>query len=251
MILRSKLSIVVCSKADLAGLMRTLVSLRKLQNDIPEIILVLSGYRKADLISIDTEFSTLHLTLISTPALGVYEAQNLGLHKSRKQFILFLNGGDEITGPSGITHLIEAVKDNKWGYGSINLINPSNTHSKSYHFRYRKILHRLGLKYVPHPGTIINAQQGIKLGAFDTKYRVSADHKLLLALARISKPIVVKNVISNFYLNGASTRSHKEIVWDCKNISRETFGFFAGSKFIDSLIWNLVLIMRGLIGRRN
>jgi hypothetical protein len=90
-------------------------------------------------------------------------------------------------------------------------------------------------------------QQGIKLGAFDTKYRSSADHKLLLSFSKISKPTVVKDLISNFYLEGTSTRSQKDIVMDCKKISREEFGFFARNRFIDQLIWDIVLKIRRLL----
>ena len=247
MLLNNKLTIIVCSKADPSGLNRTLLSLRKLHHDIPEIILVLSGYSDTELNSIETYFSDLNVIVISTPALGIYEAQNIGLHKACNQFALFLNGGDELASTVGITNLVREVGENKWGYGAIRLIKPSTNDFKYYYFKYRKILHRLGLKYVPHPGTIINVQQGIKLGAFDTKYRISADHKLLLAFAKISKPVVIKDLISHFYLEGASTRSQKDIIADCKKISREEFGFFARNKFIDELIWKIILNIRDLI----
>ena len=247
MLLNKKLTIIVCSKEDASGLNLTLLSLRKLHHDIPEIILVLSGYSNEELRSIETSFSDLNLILISTPALGIYEAQNIGLYRAHNQFALFLNGGDELAGPIGITNLVKKVGENNWGYGAIRLIKPSTNDFKHYYFKYRRILHRLGLKYVPHPGTIINVQQGIKLGAFDTKYKISADHKLLLAFAKISKPVVIKELISHFYLEGASTRSQKDIVTDCKKISREEFGFFARNKFIDELVWKIVLNIRDLI----
>lgn len=247
MLLNNKLTIIVCSKADPSGLNRTLLSLRKLHHDIPEIILVLSGYSNTELNSFETYFSDLNVIVISTPALGIYEAQNIGLHKAHNEFALFLNGGDELASTVGITNLVREVGENKWGYGTVKLIKPSTNYFKHYYFKYRRILHRLGLKYVPHPGTIINVQQGIKLGAFDTKYRISADHKLLLAFAKISKPVVIKDLISHFYLEGASMRSQKDIVADCKKISREEFGFFARNKFIDELIWKIVLSIRDLI----
>lgn len=247
MLLNKKLTIIVCSKEDPSGLKRTLLSLRKLHHDVPEIILVLSGYSNEELRSIETSFSDLNVILVSTPALGIYEAQNIGLYKAHNQFALFLNGGDELTNPAGINNLVKEVGENKWGYGAIKLIKPSTNEFKPYYFKYRKTLHRLGLKYVPHPGTIIDVQQGIKLGAFDTKYKISADHKLLLAFAKISKPVVIKDLISHFYLEGTSTRSQKDIVLDCKKISREEFGFFARNKFIDELIWKIILKIRDLI----
>jgi hypothetical protein len=246
-LLNKKLTVIVCSKADPSGLNRTLLSLRKLHHDIPEIILVLSDYSNKELELIESSFSSLNLNLISTPALGIYEAQNIGLYKAQNQFALFLNGGDELIGPLGISNLVKEVGDNKWGYGSIKLIKPADNNFNPYFFKYRKTLHRLGLKYVPHPGTIIDVQQGIKLGAFDTKYRSSADHKLLLSFSKISNPTVVKDLISNFYLEGTSTRSQKDIVMDCKKISREEFGFFARNRFIDQLVWYIVLKIRNML----
>jgi putative colanic acid biosynthesis glycosyltransferase len=248
-ILERLLSITVCSKSDYSGLIRTLLSLAKLIDDIPEIILVLSDYSDKEISDITNRFGFLRLRLITTPAEGIYEAQNIGLKKAQNKFILFLNGGDELADPSGIKRLLTIIGENSWGYGSLKSINLSTNKSSIYRFKYLKILHRLGLKYVPHPSAIINVALGNKLGGFDVKYKSAADQKLLLNFANISKPVVIKETISHFYLGGTSTRNQKEIITDSKNISRATYGYFFDIKLLDSIIWEILFLLRMILKR--
>jgi glycosyltransferase involved in cell wall biosynthesis len=243
-ILESQLSIVVCSKSDYSGLIRTLFSLTQLKDDLPEIILIVSDYSHGEISEIALRFSDLSLNIITTPAEGIYAAQNIGLKRVQNKNVMFLNGGDELANPKGIKKLVTLVGENAWGYGSLELINISTNKSSVYRFNYVKILHRLGLKYVPHPSTIIKVDLGNNLGAFDLKYKSAADHKLLLAFANISKPVVVKETISHFYLGGTSTRKQREIISDSKNISRDVCGYFFGIKALDSIIWHILLLLR-------
>ena len=243
-ILESQLSIVVCSKSDYSGLIRTLLSLMQLEDDLPEIILILSDYNNEEISNIAHRFITLRLNIIITPADGIYEAQNIGLKRVQNKNIMFLNGGDELANPLGIKKLVAMIGENAWGYGSLKLINASTDKSSVYRFNYIKILHRLGLKYAPHPSTIIKVDLGNKLGAFDLKYKSAADHKLLLAFANISKPVVIEETISHFYLGGTSARKQREIISDSKNISRDIHGYFFGIKALDSIIWHILLLLR-------
>ena len=84
-----------------------------------------------------------------------------------------------------------------------------------------KILHLLGLKFVPHPSSIVPIDLLSKLGGFDLKYPVAADQKMLLQCSLVSKPFVLRMPISNFKLGGISTRTPIEIVRDFKSISQE------------------------------
>ena len=230
-LLQEELSIVVCSKSDYSGLICTLESLNPLVDDLPQIILILSGYNENDLEKINSKFNSLRIGLVHVSPQGIYNAQNLGLSKVKNRLVLFLNGGDLLANPLGLHHLVTQIGGNSWGYGEIDLVGINSILSKRYRFNYNKLFHRLGLKYVPHPATVIDAQQAIEYGAFDENYTSSADHRLLLMFSRDSNPVVVKDVISTFYRGGASSRSSVEVLEDSKNISRELFGYFFKSKF--------------------
>ena len=77
-LLQEKLSIVVCSKSDYSGLISTLESLNPLVDDLPQIILILSGYNETDLEKINSKFNSLRIDLVHVSPQGIYSAQNYG-----------------------------------------------------------------------------------------------------------------------------------------------------------------------------
>jgi hypothetical protein len=248
-LLQKELSIVVCSKSDYRGINVTLESLNSLVEDLPQIILILSDYTKSDIERIQTKFTNLRFELIHEAPQGIYHAQNLGLRRVERRLVLFLNGGDKLESSSGLQHLVSVLGKNLWGYGEIDLVGDDFKNRKHYRFKYNKYLHRLGLKYVPHPATVIDAKEAIRLGGFDEKYLSAADHKLLLMFSKLSAPVVTKNQISTFYRGGMSTRNQREVVSDCKNISNELFGFFLKNRFFDWLVWFLLFAIKKLFKR--
>lgn len=247
LLLQEELSIVVCSKSDYSGLISTLESLNPLVDDLPQIILILSGYNETDLEKVNSKFNSLRISLVHVSPQGIYSAQNLGLSRVKNRLVLFLNGGDLLANQLGLHHLVNQIGDSSWGYGEIDIAEVNSIVSKRYSFNYSKLFHRLGLKYVPHPATVIDAKNAIKYGGFDESYTSAADHKLLLTFSKESNPIVIKDLISTFYRGGASSRSQSEIVADCKSVSRELFGYFFRNRLLDSLIWSAVLIIRRIL----
>lgn len=246
-LLQEELSIVVCSKSDYPGLEGTLASLIALDKDLPQIILILSGYLESEIEKIQKDFSNLKSELLHVPSQGIYHAQNLGLSKVKKRLVLFLNGGDKLESPAGLKYLVSELGESSWGYGEIDIVGEDFKNRKRYRFKYNNFLHRLGLKYVPHPATVINAKKAIELGGFDEKYESAADHKLLLMFSKSSKPVVVRRQISTFYRGGVSTRKQFEVVNDCKNISYELFGYFFKNKFLDRLVWYFLFMGKKIL----
>jgi hypothetical protein len=249
-ILNSELTVVTCSKKDLAGLRRTLNSLLNFQSDFPKLILVLSDYSKTEIEEIANEFRLLEPEIHQIPPAGIYNAQNFGLQKVKSNLMLILNGGDSILERSSLQKLVQEIGENNWGFGSCNLVNSSTGESRNYNnYSYSRLLHRLSLKFVPHPSVLVNAAKARDLGGFDLNYKIAADQKMLLQFAQISKPITIKETISSFELGGASSRKPAEIVRDFQNISNEVFGHFLGFKRIDSLLWKTVFLIRVILLR--
>ena len=187
--------------------------------------------------------------LIHDPPQGIYYAQNLGLSRVKNRLVIFLNGGDKLEDSSGLHNLVKELGQSSWGYGEIDLIGSSASDKQRYRFKYNRYLHRLGLKYVPHPATVVDAKEAIRLGGFDEKYLSAADHKLLLMFSKRSAPVVVRSLISTFYRGGMSSRNQREVVSDCMNISHELFGYFLNNKFLDRLLWFLLFTGKKLFKR--
>jgi len=181
---------------------------------------------------------------------GIYSAQNFGLHKVKTRLMLILNGGDSLVSPISLENLINRIGNRDWGYGACRFVDPDLGSSKVYkHLNYSRLLHRLGLKFVPHPSVIVDAAKARKFGGFDLKYKIAADQKMMLQFANSSAPVTIPDTIANFELGGASSRKSSEIVSDFKNISNEIFGYFFNSKTVDKIVWWVVLSIRQSLAR--
>jgi hypothetical protein len=246
-IISERLTIVVCSKSNLSELERTLISLRKSDSKSPEIILILSGYEKTEVDDISSKFKTLISEIQLIPPSSIYDAMNFGLSRVTKEYVMFLNAGDTLVSYFHLEQLLYSLNDKLWGYGQINQIDPAG-YSKIIKFSpYINCLHKNSFKYVPHPATIVQTKAIKDLGGFDVKYKVAADQKILIQLAKIQEPGICKLPVVNFYLGGASSRSSREIVKDYMKINHELHGPKMKSILIDRVYWKIVLIIRNLL----
>ena len=244
-ILNSELTVVTCSKNDFPGLRRTLESLTCFQSDMPRVILVLSEYSKVEVDLINSEFAVLNPDIYQIDANGIYNAQNFGLNKVRTRLMLILNGGDSLLSQASLQLLVQKIGTDDWGYGACRFVDPIRGNSRIYQFsNYLRLLHRFGLKFVPHPSVLVNAGKAREFGGFDLNYKIAADHKMLLQFAKNAKPITIAETIASFELGGASSRKSSESVNDCMNISHEIFGYFFRSRTLDRIIWRIILIIR-------
>jgi glycosyltransferase involved in cell wall biosynthesis len=244
-VISQNLSIVTCSKSDEVGLTKTLDSLRTLESDFPQVILVLSQYSTPQIEKLRNKYSDLNINIIQVEAEGIYVAQNRGLQAAKSKFTLVLNGGDCIASESALRDLLINTENSQWGYGSLEIIDPLSGAKSIYKFNnYSLILHRLGLKFVPHPATIVRTETAKKNGGFDKKFQIAADQKMLLNFASKYKPVTTNRVVTIFYRGGESSRTPEKIVSDFSAISRELFGYFFKSRLIDNVIWKIVLVIR-------
>ena len=163
--------------------------------------------------------------------------------------MLILNGGDSLLTQASLQRLVQKIGTSDWGYGSCRFVEPIHGDSRVYRYsNYSQVLHRVGLKFEPHPSVVVVASKAREFGGFDLKYKIAADQKMLLQFAKNSKPITITDTIASFELGGASSRKSSEIVDDFMNISHEIFGYFFHSRKLDKVIWRIVLILRKNLG---
>ena len=173
-----------------------------------ENILVLSDYRHEDVEKIKVSFRHLNLKCFEIDSYGIYSAMNFGLNKVETRYFMCLNGGDKLLSSENLNKLLRNLDGKKWGYGSVSIVNPLTDSKRKYKFNhYSVLLHRFSLKYVPHPSVIMDTTFARGLSGFDENFEVSADQKLIMQFGIDSKPFVSKDVITEFYLGGESTRS--------------------------------------------
>lgn len=178
------------------------------------------------------------LSIIVDSKVGIYSAMNAGAHAATGKFLLFLNEGDELSTGSSLNALRAVSIDKDWAYGSILKRDLSTGRENIYCFApYRRMLHRFGWRYVPHPSSFITKELFNSLKGFDISERVAADQKLFLQASQISSPGVTDKIISTFSLGGSSSRSVREAMYDARRISNATFGYFLKSRALDYLFW--------------
>jgi glycosyltransferase involved in cell wall biosynthesis len=237
------LSIIVISKNNFDELYQTLYSIIPLKDFRPEIIVIAAGYSPIARRQLEIEFHYLFLRIYEDSGNGIAVAHNLGLNLATKRYCLFLNSGDRILDCEALTELLFRTKGRPWGYGSL-VMEDLAQRRRIYSFKYSRFIHRLGLKFVPHPSTIIESDFARSLGGYDKTFVTASDHKLLLQFSKNCSPVVIKKPIAVFVLGGRSTRSENAIVKDAKIISRSVFGLFMKNESIDELIWFFVLLIR-------
>jgi hypothetical protein len=247
-----KLSIITCSLSDYEGLSRTLKSVKGLIGIDVEHILVLSNYgtEQIELVrkQIDLQFSQ----ILQCAPQGIYGAMNSGLNLANSVKCTFINGGDEICDRNAMLDFLNSNTEADWGYAPIFISQPGSHVNRIYNFSpYRPLPHRLGIKYVPHPGTVYQTEALKKMGGYDANFKVAADQELALRFAKESNPAVGTDPYVIFYTGGASTRSHSQIMKDFRNISVRNFGYFFNSPFIDAIIWKVLELARILVVKLN
>lgn len=234
-----------CSKADFHGLMRTLESYKYFRKHIAEIILVLSDYSENDIGLISKSTVNLPCRVILSDSVGIYNAMNLGVRELSTDYVVFLNGGDELVQGGGLLELLDGIRGHEWGYGALQVINLSGAKTKIYQSKkYSLLMHRFGIKFVPHPSTIFRRLSIIDKNGFDESFSVAADQEMILRFAIETDPYIVPKPISRFYRGGLSTRNDLEIVQDFHKISLKLFGAVFNSELIDRSLWSINLYAR-------
>lgn len=229
-----KITVVTCALQADEELRRTVDSIYSQQNVDCQSIVVTPDENAKKLLWLSKS------KVISQKKDGIYSAMNKGLDYVRTEYCLFLNSGDVFAKEDVLYCIYEHVKGSLWGYGSIRRVYADGG-EKTYKFLpYLQSLHKYGLRYVPHPATILHTETVRYLRGFDEKYRVSADQKLLLQLSLIQRPKVISKVIVLFSMSGVSSgRRFTEIMRDFSRFRKELFDRNIFDARIFSFFWKV------------
>lgn len=140
-------------------------------------------------------------TLIHEPDSGIYNAMNKGIKKAHGEYLLFLNGGDELFDNES---LLVASK-----YLSNYLLVIFDIHLKNNNGIVEwKVPHKIDLYpgSIPHNGTFIARNLFLKYGLYNETFKICADHEFFTRIIEKHKVkyIVHNRFISIFHLDGIS-----------------------------------------------
>jgi len=210
---RPWLSVVTVVKDDLAGLCRSLDSLRYQDLTNVELVVIDSSVEQSEVLAVVHEFPVSSAVEWSEPE-GVYQAMNRGLALAQGEYIYFLNAGDSLHDPNVVTDLHDLISGSKpeWLVGLVEITelggHKVTSASWDYQAESRAFFSR-GV-FPPHQGTVVKTELLLSVGGFNTDYRIAADYAAALSLSLAAKPLMVDRVVACFTEGGLSTKLWKQ-----------------------------------------
>ncbi len=186
------------------------------QSHLPFEHLIIDGQSTDGTLQIIQSYS--HVTVISEPDKGIYDALNKGIRAARGDIIGFLHADDMYASSNVLQKVLEVFETTHCDavYGDLNYVHPQNTKKiirKWVAGKYSRSKLRWGWM-PPHPTFFVKKEIYQKYGLFDLAYTIAADYELMLRFLwkyRITPeylPIVMINMrtggksnrLSNIYL---------------------------------------------------
>ena len=141
---------------------------------------------------------------VSEPDRGIYDAMNKGVRLARGQWIHLLNADDEYAAPDALSRVAARLDPGRTNYADILVVDQAGNR-RLQSFRYSRLRMLYGA-YVPHPGLVVSRAQYDAVGAYDTAWRIAADHDMILRLLKRYPPNHIPELLSVMHQGGASTR---------------------------------------------
>ncbi len=203
------LAIVTICFNDRSGLERTLASVAAQSVDTFEHIVVDGGSSDGS-VDVIRAYAGRSTIWVSERDGGIYDAQNRGWYMATAPWVLFLNSGDELTGPDVVERVLPMLSDDiDIAYGDLRVRDATGKEwVKSYPDRITNTW--LLKEALPHPAQFTRRALLERLNGFDLRFRIVADYDLFARAywglgVRLRKlPIVV----STFQLGGMSSDEH-------------------------------------------
>jgi glycosyltransferase involved in cell wall biosynthesis len=145
------------------------------------------------------------IRIVSEPDRGIYDAMNKGVRLARGTWIHLLNADDAYARPDALARVIDRLDPARTNYCDIRVVDEAGS-ARVQSFRYSRLRMLYGA-YVPHPGLIVARSQYDAVGDYDLRWRIAADHDMILRLLERFPPNHIPELLSVMHQGGASTRA--------------------------------------------
>jgi glycosyltransferase len=182
--------------------------------------IIIDGGSTDGTLEVMKRYAEKRVKIVSEPDNGIYDAMNKGIRMADGDIIGLLNADDLYADESVIQTVVDTLKENNIDacYGDLVYVDKNNTDKvirywKSPVFKKEKFGRNLGL--VPaHPTFFVKGKIYEKYGLFDTNFRFSADHELMIRfLYRIGiSAVYIPKVLVKMRIGGSTNRSLLNIV---------------------------------------
>lgn len=130
--------------------------------------------------SIVKEYPRAVSKIVSEPDKGIYDAMNKGVRVATGQWIHVLNSDDYYSGPGVIRDVVPMLDPERTNYFKMwREYENGRRELQDWNFcRWRLFVSA----FLPHPALIVSRRQYEVVGLYDTRYRIAADHDMILRL---------------------------------------------------------------------
>jgi glycosyltransferase involved in cell wall biosynthesis len=201
-------SVITIVKEDPNGLRATVKSLTD-QTSIEWQLIIVPGYSRDQTKSTAFELSSTdaRITVIEQNNDGIYDAMNLGLSVAKGDYVWFMNAGDIFYSPEVLGEaLIEITNSNvDLLIGGYQINHSRNL--KKYVFRRKSLTaweFAFNRRGGCHQAMLFRTATLIKLGGFDTSFKLASDFGLVLKLLQEYKGLRIDQVYASIEPGGRS-----------------------------------------------
>lgn len=156
--------------------------------------------------------------LVSEPDKGIYDALNKGIQRASGDVVGFLHSDDLFADTGVLSRIAAAFADSgvEAVYGDLLYVRKDNPDQVVRYWRAGDFSRsRLGWGWMPpHPTFYVRRGVYVRLGGFDTSYRIAADYDCMLRfLGRGGVRVAyIPEVLVKMRVGGASNRSFRNII---------------------------------------
>ena len=242
-------SIVTIVKNNADGLARTIKS--ALAQDFSEWeLIIVYGQSQDSTYEVASVFCKLdsRISLIEPQDQGIYEAMNLGISKSKAEFLWFMNSGDQFYSIKSLGSGFRAIENSNCGFavGGYKIENDERVFQQS-SGEISQIKFALSRRGACHQAMVFRRNSVLKAGSFDVKFRLAADHKLCLEIIKDSGALKISEILAVMEPDGLSD-NNLNIMHQEKAVIRSEI--FAKNPITKALGWGWMNLARLKVGLR-
>ncbi|MDD2818492.1 MAG: glycosyltransferase [Candidatus Nanopelagicales bacterium] len=234
------LSVVTVVKDDIAGLTRTLHSLKSQQLKRVEYLVIDSSSNRDEVDALlgssgfDSPDFSFSYSWVEPQ--GIYVAMNTGLARVQGTYVYFLNAGDELV-PDVLSQVHDASLECQatWLIGQVEVVsvNGSTVVTPEWDYESEQRAKFARGKFAPHQGTFARTEDLRAVGGFDVRFQIAADYSAFLKLTLIRSPRMLGFPIARFYEGGTSSENWRASFIEFHQARLETFNLNALGKSIE------------------
>lgn len=176
---RSRISVITVCYNSARTLRRTLESVAG--QNYPDIeYIVVDGGSTDGTLAIVGEYRHVVDKVVSEPDAGIYDAMNKGVRMATGDWIHILNSDDYYAAPDVLAAAVPLLDPERTNYFKMwREFDDGRRELQDWDYsRWRLFVSA----FLPHPGLIVSRRQYETVGLYDTRYRIAADHDMILRL---------------------------------------------------------------------